>query len=374
MISKSDLERVLQRGESERPVLSLFLDMSVDNTNKRHHQVFLNQKRTQFAELAGADASLDASDLDQTLDQVEGWLQDGFEEENRGVVIYAEVGGDYFETLQFPVPIQNRMVVSDRPVVGPLAQVIESYHHHGVVLLDREHARILSIYLGTLLDEFVIRTEPVDTPHDVQAGGYSQSRFQRRKREETKHFFREFAKELDEFHRRHSPDDLVILGTDENVARFREHLSESLLEKLVYTGPMAVDEPATEILARLEPHLQAERDREAQEVVLQVRERVANDYLATAGVQGTLTALQEGKVDTLVLSRDHQRDGSRCGQCGFVFARDLSTCPYCGSNTLAAIDAVEEMVRMAEGQGVNIEFVEPGTVDDLRGVGALLRF
>lgn len=374
MISKSDLERILQRSESERPVLSLFLDMSVDNTNKRHHQVFLNQKRTQFAELGGGDVAVDSAELDQALNRVESWLAERFQEENRGVVVYAEIGGEYFEALQFPVPIQSRMVVSDRPVIGPLAQVIESYHHHGVVLLDREHARILSIYLGTLLDEFVIRSEPVDTPHDVQAGGYSQSRYQRRKREEMKHFFREFAKEVEEFDRRHSPDDLVILGTDENVARFREYLSEPLLEKLVYTGPMAIDEPATEILARLEPHLQAERDREAREIVLQVRERVANDYLATAGVQGTLTALQEGKVDTLVLSRDHQRDGSRCGQCGFVFARDLRTCPYCGSDALAVIDAVEEMVRMAEGQGVTIEFVEPGEVEDLRGAGALLRF
>ncbi len=374
MISKSDLERILQRSESERPVLSLFLDMSVDNSNKRHHQLFINQKRTQFGELAGDDPAVDSTELDQALERVEGWLVDGFQEENRGVVAYAEVGGDYFEALQFPVPISNRMVVSDKPVIGPLAQVIESYHHHGVVLLDREHARILSVYLGTLLDEFVIRSEPIDTPHDVQAGGYSQSRYQRRKREEMKHFFREFVKEVEEFNRRYSPDDLVILGTDENVARFREYLSEPLLQKLVYTGPMSIDEQTSEILTRLEPHLQAERDREAREILHQVRDRVANDYLAIAGVQGTLTALQEGKVDTLVLSRDHQRDGTRCGQCGFVFARDLRSCPYCGSEALAAVDAVEEMVRMAEGQGVTIEFVEPGTVDDLRGVGALLRF
>ncbi|CAN5678176.1 hypothetical protein BH23GEM5_BH23GEM5_12920 [soil metagenome] len=374
MISKSDLERILQRAESERPVLSLFLDMAVDSTNKRHHQVFLNQKRTQFAELTGDDPAIDSRQMEAVLDRVEKWLEDGFEEENRGVVVYAEVGGDYFEALQFPVPIPNRMVVSDKPVIGPLAQVIESYHHHGVVLMDREHARILSVYLGTLLDEFVIRSEPVDTPHDVQAGGYSQSRYQRRKREEMKHFFREFVKEIEEFDRRYSPHDLVILGTDENVARFREHLPETLLDKLVYTGPMAVDEPTTEILARLEPHLQAERERETREIVHQVRDRVANDYMATAGVQGTLSALQEGKVDTLVLSRDQQRDGTRCGQCGFVFARHLRACPYCGSEALAPVDAVEEMVRMAEGQGVTIEFVEPGTLDDLRGVGALLRF
>jgi hypothetical protein len=34
--------------------------------------------------------------------------------------------------------------------------VLQTYHHHGVVLLDREHVRILSVYLGTLLDEIEV--------------------------------------------------------------------------------------------------------------------------------------------------------------------------------------------------------------------------
>jgi hypothetical protein len=51
MISKHDLERLLNRPEGEHPVLSLFLDMSVNSDNKRTHQVFLNQRRAQFDEL-----------------------------------------------------------------------------------------------------------------------------------------------------------------------------------------------------------------------------------------------------------------------------------------------------------------------------------
>jgi peptide subunit release factor 1 (eRF1) len=109
-------------------------------------------------------------------------------------------------------------------------------------------------------------------------------------------------------------------------------------------------------------------------VVDQLRDRVAHDYLATAGFQGTLSALQEGKVDTLVLASDQHRDGVRCERCGFVFAREMDACPYDGSGTLAGVDVVEEMLRMAEGQGARIAFADPSEVQDLMGAGALLRF
>lgn len=374
MISKHDLERLIERRDGDAPVLSLYLDMSVNSDNKRTHQIFLSQRRAQLEELGSGTDSFDRASANSVLDRAQEWLDGEFDEENRGVVIFAEIGGPWFEALQFPVAVQNRMVVAGRPVLAPLVQVIEEYHHHGVVLLDREHVRILSVYLGTLLDEIEVHGEPYPAAHDVQAGGYSQQRYQRRKMEEMKHFFREFGKEIEEFVRRYHPDDLVILGTDENVAKFREFLPERLQEMVIYTGPMPVDEPSAGVLQKLEPHLQAERERETREAVDRVRDRVRHDYLATAGYQGTLMALQEGKVDTLVLARGQEREGVRCAQCGFVFAREVKTCPYDGSDTVVGVDVVEELVRMAEGQGVTIEFVDPGAVSDMKGVGALLRY
>jgi len=208
----------------------------------------------------------------------------------------------------------------------------------------------------------------------VQAGGYSQKRMQRRKLEEMKHFFKDFAEEVERFVARYRPDHLVLLGTDENVARFREFLPEQVADRIVYTGPMGVDDPASEVMQRLEPHLRAEHERQSRELIDQVRDRSANDYLATAGVQGTLVALQEGKVDTLVLARDEQRQGARCGQCGFVFVRDVSRCPYDGSEQMEPVDVMEEMVRLAEQQGAAVQFADANAIADLRGAAALLRF
>lgn len=374
MITKQDLERIMDRPTGEHPVLSLFLDLSVNSDNKRTHHIFLSQKRGQFNELDSDRTPHHREAIGEVFSRVDQWLEEEFEEENRGVAIYAEIGGEWFEAVQFPIAIQNRMVMNDRPVITPLAQVIESYHHHGVILLDREHARILSVYLGSLLDEIEVRGTPHPAAHSIQAGGYSQGRYQRRKAEEMRHFFKEFAREAEEFVNRYKPKDLVILGTEENVANFREFLSERLQKMVIHTGSMRVDEPAGEVMQKLQPYLDAEREREGQELVEMLRNRVEQDYLATAGLQSTLIALQEGKVDTLVVARDQEREGVRCGTCEFVFAREIAACPYCGSKETEEVDAFEEMIRMAEGQGAAVEFVAPDVLGDMRGVGSLLRF
>ncbi|HEX8393207.1 MAG TPA: VLRF1 family aeRF1-type release factor [Longimicrobium sp.] len=377
MISRADLERLIHRQNGDLPVLSLFLDMSVDSNNKRNHGVFLNQKRAEFAELQNTTIGTgngEEAGYGGLFERIHDWIANNYQEANRGVVIYAEVGGDWFEALQFPISVQNRMVVSDRPMVTPLAQVLTAYEHYGVILLDREHVRILSVYLGTLLDEVEFRGDPLPTASNVKAGGYSQMRFQRRKREEMKHFFKDFSEEVDRFVNRYQPTHLVLLGTEENVGRFREYLPEHVSSKIVYTGPAPVDAPASAVMERLEPLLRAEHERHDGEVLAQVRDRAAHDYLATAGMQATLTALQEGKVDTLVVTRDGEHQGVRCTQCGFVFVQAMKRCLYDGNETLEPVDVMEEMVRLAQQQGSEIQFTEPGELGDLRGAAALLRY
>ncbi len=374
MITRQDLERILDRESDEDPVVSLFLDMSVDGDNKRNHRLFLAQRRARFDELDSDRAGRPREAIGRLFARVEQWLADEYREENRGVVIYAGLGGGWFEAFQFPVPIENRMVIARDPAVAPLAQVLESYDHHGVVLIDRERVRILSVYLGGLLDEIVHEGNPIDTRHGVRAGGYSQPRYQRRKEEEVNRFFREFAGEVEAFVDRHRPDDLILLGTEENVSRFREFLPEAVEKMILVTGAVPVDGTVSEILEWIEPFVETERGRETDEVIEALRGRIARDYLATAGFQRTLVAIQEGKVDTLVIERNREHPGVRCDRCGFVFGPEVEQCPYDGTATIAGVDVAEEAVRLAEAQGAEVEFVAAGRIDDLAGIGALLRF
>jgi len=373
MIAREDIQGLMRR-EFSRPVLSAFLDMSVTADNKRTHQLFLNKRRSEISELDSDRAGAHREALGEAFERIERWIQDEFDETNKGVALFIEVGGEWMEAFQIPVPVPNRLVIGEEPAIGTLVQVLERHRHHGVVLVDREHVRMISVQLGVPIREHRVEGEPYPAPHDVQRGGYSQKDYQKRKAEEVRHFFREFGKEVDEFVRRYRPDDLVLVGTDENVKAFLDHLSEPARQKVVHTAPGRVDAPTSEILQRLTPFFRMQEEKTKSELVDLLRDRVRNRHLATAGFHDTVVQLQQGKVDTLILARDAERDGARCTSCGFYLAHPDTQCPYCGGRTRDGVDLVEAIVRLAEEQEVPIEFVARDAIADLNDVGALLKF
>lgn len=374
MISRTQIQELINRRSNGDRILSAFLDMSVNSDNKRTHDVFLNKRKADFKELASDRQGHHREAIGEAFARLERWLDENFDEANKGVAVYVSLDGDWMEGIQLPVRVENRLVVDDRPVVGPLVEIVESYHHHGVILLDREHLRLLSLYLDQTLHEQEVETEPYPAPHDVKRGGFSARDFQQRKEEETRHFFKEFAAEVETFHRIHRPDDLILLGTHENVMKFMEFLPEHIRQKVIHTDRLEIDASAAEIHQKLAPVFRERLEREEAEAVDLLRSRVRESHMAVAGIPDTLEQLQEGKIRTLIIARNLEERGGRCDTCGFLLARSNGACPYCGGSVSDGVDLVEEMVRMAEDQATEIDFVAGSTLADLGGVGGLLRF
>jgi peptide chain release factor subunit 1 len=369
MFTRANLQRLIQRPVSDNPILSVYLDMSVTSDNKRTYGVFLNQQRSRFA-----DADRYREEIANAFDLVEGWVETGFDKANKGVALFLEIGGDGFESFQFPVAVECRVELGERPIIAPLARLLDEHQRHVVIVVDREHIRLLKVVFGTVQEEKEIRPDAIDTPHDVQAGGYSQSGYQRRKAEEVRHFFKDFVQEVSEFVRRHQPDDLIVLGTAENVKSFVEFLPDHLRELIAFTESAPGDAPAPVLIDRLIPLFEDQMRRSEAAVVTRVRDRVKERHFAASGFQETLEQLQEGKVDTLVVARDAERSGAQCTQCGFYLPRLDPKCPYCGGQTRDSVDLVEVMIRMAADQEVAVEFVRPQSLDEVHGVAALLKF
>lgn len=374
MISREDIQSVIDTTDLEHRVLSVFLDMSVNSDNKRTHQVFLNKEKARYPELDSDREGHHVEAIGEAFARLERWLDTEFDGSSRGVAVFIEIGGDWMRSMQLPVPLENKIVVDERPIIAPLLQLMHDYHHHGVVLVDREHLRILSLFMDQAIRELRVDTEPYPAPHDVQRGGYSQKGYQKRKDEETKHFFKDFAQQVEEFVRRYRPDDLILLGTDENVRKFEEFLPNGLRELIVHTGHAPVEATPTDVVQRLDGFFHSMAEEEAARAVDLLRDRVEHAHRATAGFHRTLEQLQEGKVETLFVGRGIEKMGARCEKCSFLLVRRDSPCPYCGGEVRNGIDLTEAMVRLAAEQEVRIEFVPADAVADLDGVGALLRF
>jgi peptide subunit release factor 1 (eRF1) len=88
----------------------------------------------------------------------------------------------------------------------------------------------------------------------------------------------------------------------------------------------------------------------------------------------TLAALEENRVDTLVVKDGLRATGVRCSSCGHL-ALDGRRCEVCGGPTEEVPDLVEEAVEAGLRLRCRVETVRDGAVlDRSGGIGALLRF
>lgn len=374
MISRDQIQTLIDRQANGSNVLSVFLDMSVNSNNKRTHQIFLNQEKASFAELDSDREGHHREAVGAAFARLEKWLDDHYDESKKGVAFFTSFDGEWEEGHNFSVPVPNRLSIGDRPIVAPLVEIVERYHHHGVIVVDREHLRLLSVFLDQTLHERAVETEPYPAAHDVKRGGFSAKDFQARKEEETRHFFKEFAQEVEAFVRRHEPDDLILLGTPENTKKFREFLPAAVNELVIHVDRIEIEATAAEIRQKLAPVFESQLEEEEALAVDLLRDRVKESHLAVAGLDATLEQLQEGKLGVLVIGRGLSQRGGRCSRCHFVLARTSGECPYCGGEVEDSLDLGEEIIRIAEDQSVDIDFVERTAVEDLGGVGGLLRF
>jgi peptide subunit release factor 1 (eRF1) len=374
MTTREQVQRLIQRTPTGNPVMSLYLDMSVTSENKRTYNLFLQQQRAAHAELDSDRETHHREPLGIAFERVENWIENDYQQSNRGLALFVELKGDWLEAVQVGAPLPNKLVISDRPVIGPLTQLLSRNRHYGIALVDREHCRLLSCYLGALQHQKELTPDAYPTPHDVHKGGYAAKDYQKYKAEEARQFFRMFAQELCELDRRLALDHWILLGTVENAKHFSEFLPKEIEEKVIHTAQASVDASDTDILERLSPFFAEHALHDEASTVDLLRDRVRNRHFAISGVRDTLEQLQEGKVDTLVIARDLQTHGAQCTRCSFYLDRRSGACPYCGGELRDGIDLVESMIRMATEQEVDLEFVDPAPMSELHGVGALLRF
>ncbi|HEY7530526.1 MAG TPA: Vms1/Ankzf1 family peptidyl-tRNA hydrolase [Gemmatimonadota bacterium] len=362
------------RALGDRPLWSVYLDLSVGSNGQRTHEVFLRKKEVQFGELlAGDDAPREA--LGRVLRRIREWLAGEFDESHGGAALFFSDDGELLHAVQLTGAVEPLFVRGPGAVVAPLARVVEDHDHHCVVVLDSSRARILSVYLDAVEDE-VSYADPT-VPARTRGGGWSQARFQRHRAEHVQRFHAEVAEHLERFLRRHRCDDLILLGTDEATSDFAKALPPAVAARVRFAKPAPADEPAAALLERIRGVLEEDHVREDDEVLERLERRVREDYLAVAGVRATLHDLQAGKVETLVLGSGLPRGGGQCRRCEFLLADGEVVCPYCGGE-VAPVDLYEKMVDLARRTDARIEFVEGDAearlLDAMNGAGAFLKF
>jgi peptide subunit release factor 1 (eRF1) len=286
----------------------------------------------------------------------------------------------FFRAYPLAIPVRSRVRISDRPHVKPLADLIDSYGGYGVVLVDKQGSRFFYFHLGELQEQEGLMGESV---RHTKRGGGSQSPGRRGGTagqtnyvdEVTERNMREAADFAVRFFSEKAVRRIVIGGTEDNVGLFRSLLPKAWQSLVVGFFPISMLASRNEVLQKaMEIGEEAEKRREAI-LVDTVVTNAAKGRGGAIGLQETLDAIREGRIQTLVILEGYREPGARCTSCGYLTTKPIEICPYCGGKMEQIPDAVELAVRQVMGNGGDVEVLHDLKVmEGLKKIGAILRY
>ena len=366
MLSESDLRELLEIS-ADQPMLSVYLNTVPTEGNADAYKLRL---RNMLKEVP----------LRQDVNVVERYFDHEYERSGRSIAIFSCAAKGFFRAYNLAVPIPNQVYVNDRPAVKPLADVLDAFGGYGVVLVDKQGARLFFFHLGELREQEGVLGETVK--HTKQ-GGASTFPGRRGGVAGQTHYVDEVIernmKECVDFATRFFDENhvrrVLIGGTDENIALFRGQLPKAWQSLVVGAFAMSMTASHSEVLSKaMQVGLEAEQKREAR-LIDAVITAAAKGGGGTVGIDATLTAVHDGRVQTLLVSEGYSEPGYHCKGCGYLTTLEQKACPFCGGAFEKLPDSVEHAVMDVMQNGGVIEVVHDGRALEQAGkIGAILRY
>jgi peptide subunit release factor 1 (eRF1) len=186
-------------------------------------------------------------------------------------------------------------------------------------------------------------------------GGWSQARYQRSVDEDVQDHLRNVADAAFAHFKRAPFDNLLLGGPSETLTDFESKLHAYLQERVkgridVDVENTNADEVYEAAAAKIAEH-ERRREREALD---RLREGLSTGGRAAAGLEDVLEALNERRVETLLLTPGLQAPGCTCPQCGWVGPLDGGACPADGTEVDCRSSVVESAVELAVVQSASV--------------------
>lgn len=327
----------------------------------------------------------------------------------KGLVLFCGVTEDgkmEFHNVPLVEPVRQKLYVCDSSFhTEHLREQLKEKETYGLIVIDRS-AATFAFLKGKHLN--VLKTIYSHIMGKHRAGGQSARRFERLIEEQAHNFMKEvgelgkklFLEDLEE-------EDLkaIIIGgpgsTKEDFYKgtYLDNRAKEKVVDLIDTG-YTEEEGIKELVERSANILQNLRYMEEKRIVQKFLEQLAKDTgYVTYGEREVREALQQGAVDTLILSEglDKVRIKIQCQSCDYEEEKTLPRekvekeeeklaerhCPKCKSSLLSIIektDIVKELGELAEEKGTSVEIISTDTEEGTQllnafgGLAAILRY
>lgn len=367
------LKRLLEFEPVSAPVISLYLDARTDEHGKRNLLPFVRKQLNERAKTY-ENHTPERESFEADSERILAYLETGIRTTTQGLAIFAcSAANNYFQVGEFEAPFErNRMFVSDRPHVYPLARVSDQYRRFAVVLADTNRARIFVFAAGQTIEERSV--ENVKTKH-TSVGGWSQARYQRHEENYHLHHVKEVVEMLERTVKEEQVENIILAGDEETVIPLlRDQLPKELADKVIDAMSLGIDTPEHELF---EESLTVFRRHDSL-TDMQKIERLLNEFraddLGVAGVPETLAALSNGQVEEMLIVSSADKlvyDEAEVRKVLELYQTDGELPSQLDSRTVA-----DELVRRANLlSSARVTFIEDDKrLQQIGGVGALLRY
>lgn len=354
------------------PVLSLYLSLTSHQNGREDHPQFV---RRVFRERARAlpEQSPERESFDADVKRIEAHLENRDALTGQALAVFASSGSDLFEVISIDAPLsEHALFISSVPHLYPLARVVENYPRYAAVMLDTNKARIF-VFGGETEREKTIVGEKT---RRSAKGGWSQARYQRRADNFHLHHIKEVVDALDRIVRDEGIRHVVVAGAEVAMPILREQLPKELADRIVEIGSHEDGESGS----FLERTMAALREKDAETDVEKVEELLdawKSGGLGVAGPEATLSALQLGQVDELIItgSPDTLKPVQKLPEDAAPGDVQVVTSNPGGAVDERQVKLSDELITRAQQTAARIRFIEDASLlADVGGVGALLRF
>jgi peptide chain release factor subunit 1 len=368
MFGRKDL-RELAEYSSDGAVLSLYLNTDPTQHTTDEYKLALRQLLKEIEDQAAPE---DTTAVERFIDFEYDW-------KGRGIAIFSCAAENYWQQYSLAVPVESRAIVSDKPFVTPLAGLWDTYSRFVVAMVDKQGARLLLFQMGELVTEEGMLGEEVrrlKKGRGSAAAGRRGGAASAARREDgvAARNLKEAAELTVAFCETHRPRNILLAGTETTLSQFKSNLPRVWADRVIGSFSASMTEGQNEIRDRafaILERVEVERKDALADAVITAAAKGSN---GVAGLEETLQAVHEGRVQTLVVAQGYQAPGYRCTGCGYITAQSLNKCSFCGGEINEIRNAVEAAVSQVLGLGARVEIVQGHKGLAEVGIGALLRY
>lgn len=365
MFSEKDLQELLDYS-AENQVVSLYL-----NTDP-------TESTTEAASLRLRNL-LKTVDLPEDVQAIENFVSLEYNWAAKGLVIFSDQEGNFFKTHQFNLSVPNKLYVGKHPTIRPLVRLLDTFTGWGVVLVDKEGARLFSFDLGELGEIDGVTGEEVKQQKrgggNAMPGRMGGADMSSKIENIIEKNIKEIINQTTDFFDQHHVRRIMIGGTDDNIARFKDELPKSWQSLVVGEFAMSMAASEDEVLEQATKEALETEKKMNKSLVSQAVTLAAKGSSGVIGLIDTLNAIREGRVRILLVDQDFEQEGYRCNGCGYLTIQSLDTCPFCGG-TFDKIDrAVEMAVRETLQKNADVKIItDMEILQEAGNIAAILRY